>query len=294
MADWFGEMAGPGYATAMMWTLGALVLLLVVLVLIKIVRGLTFGTFVVGGRNRRTRLAVMDATAVDSQRRLVLVRRDDVEHLLLIGGASDLVIESDIRAGVPAFETPREEPRPSTPRTEPRPQIMVAEARQPAQTTRPPAPRPVAPAAPPVSAPSQPTPRPAPPVAAAPEPVVREPRVPEPRVDSRPAQAPSRGPAAFAARPDEPQRAPVAPVVAPPVAATAAPRAPIDDDLISELEATLDDDLTAVPPVSGTRAEAPAVQSPTRQQDPRAADSFPELDDEMEALLGELTAPRRN
>ena len=41
----------------------------------------------------------MDATAVDSHRRLVLVRRDDVEHLLLIGGPADVVVESDIRIG---------------------------------------------------------------------------------------------------------------------------------------------------------------------------------------------------
>ena len=39
----------------------------------------------------------MDAAAVDSQRRLVLVRRDDVEHLILIGGPTDVVVERDIR-----------------------------------------------------------------------------------------------------------------------------------------------------------------------------------------------------
>src|SRR5690606_1835507 len=60
-----------------------------------------FGTFVAGGRNRKTRLAVMDAAAVDSHRRLVLVRRDDVEHLILIGGPSDVVVEQNIRM-VPA------------------------------------------------------------------------------------------------------------------------------------------------------------------------------------------------
>ena len=41
----------------------------------------------------------MDATAVDSHRRLAPVRRDDVEHLLLIGGPTDVVVESDIRIG---------------------------------------------------------------------------------------------------------------------------------------------------------------------------------------------------
>ncbi|MGE5504172.1 MAG: FliO/MopB family protein [Actinomycetota bacterium] len=44
----------------------------------------------------RRRLSLVEAMAVDGKRRLVLVRRDDREHLLLLGGASDLVVERDI------------------------------------------------------------------------------------------------------------------------------------------------------------------------------------------------------
>ncbi|MCF6101536.1 flagellar biosynthetic protein FliO [Mesorhizobium muleiense] len=97
MLQWLDSVAGPGYAAAILWTFVALVLVVIVLLIIKLVRNLTFGTFVAGGRNRKTRLAVMDATAVDSHRRLVLVRRDDIEHLLLIGGPTDVVVERDIR-----------------------------------------------------------------------------------------------------------------------------------------------------------------------------------------------------
>ncbi len=53
-------------------------------------------TFMRGGTNRQPRLAVLDAAAVDARRRLVLVRRDNVEHLILIGGPSDVVVESGI------------------------------------------------------------------------------------------------------------------------------------------------------------------------------------------------------
>ncbi|RWQ26261.1 MAG: hypothetical protein EOS19_26465 [Mesorhizobium sp.] len=95
--QWLDSVAGPGYAAAILWTVVALVLVAIVLLIVKLVRNLTFGTFVAGGRNRKTRLAVMDATAVDSHRRLVLVRRDDIEHLLLIGGPTDVVVERDIR-----------------------------------------------------------------------------------------------------------------------------------------------------------------------------------------------------
>ena len=61
-----------------------------------------------GSRGRQPRLAVIDAAQVDSRRRLVLVRRDNVEHLLMIGGPSDLVVEPNIvRAGTPARERHR-------------------------------------------------------------------------------------------------------------------------------------------------------------------------------------------
>jgi len=42
------------------------------------------------------RLRVTETVAVDVKRKLVLVRRDNVEHLLLIGAEHDLVIESGI------------------------------------------------------------------------------------------------------------------------------------------------------------------------------------------------------
>jgi hypothetical protein len=121
MLEWFEGLAGPGFATAVVWTFAALILLVIVLVIIRLIRSLTFGTFVAGGRNRKTRLAVMDATAVDSHRRLVLVRRDDIEHLLLIGGPTDVVVEREIRLGQsrrPAFigENGLDAPVPARPR----------------------------------------------------------------------------------------------------------------------------------------------------------------------------------
>lgn len=49
-----------------------------------------------GRRGREPRLAVVDAARIDGKRRLVLVRRDGVEHLVMIGGGSDVLIESHI------------------------------------------------------------------------------------------------------------------------------------------------------------------------------------------------------
>ncbi|HEV7309166.1 histidine kinase [Ensifer sp.] len=64
-----------------------------------ILRNRPSSPFIRGGKNRQPRLAVLDAAAVDTRRRLVLVRRDDVEHLIMIGGPTDIVVESRIVAG---------------------------------------------------------------------------------------------------------------------------------------------------------------------------------------------------
>jgi flagellar protein FliO/FliZ len=73
-----------------------------------------------GGRGRQPRLAVIDAATLDSRRRLVLIRRDNVEHLLLIGGPADLLVEPNI---VRSTAAPRELPRP-VPATDPLPRAV--------------------------------------------------------------------------------------------------------------------------------------------------------------------------
>lgn len=47
-------------------------------------------------RGRLPRLAIVDSLPVDNKRKLVLLRRDNVEHLILIGGPSDVVVEPTI------------------------------------------------------------------------------------------------------------------------------------------------------------------------------------------------------
>ncbi len=119
-------------------------------------------------RGRMPRLAVIDAAAVDGRRRLVLVRRDNIEHLLMIGGPTDIVVESNIvraqptrdqvatRAAVPApepswqeSEPVRSEPfdlgepvtLPEPPPRAPRTAFPDEPRRQPAPPPRPPEPR---------------------------------------------------------------------------------------------------------------------------------------------------------
>lgn len=57
-------------------------------------------------RGRQPRLAVIDASPVDGRRRLVLIRRDNVEHLLMIGGPTDVVVEQNIVRGATSTREP--------------------------------------------------------------------------------------------------------------------------------------------------------------------------------------------
>lgn len=75
---------------------GVFLALVVLIIVLWIIRNKAPSPFVRGGRSRQPRLQVLDAAAVDTRRRLVLVRRDNIEHLILIGGPTDIVIESGI------------------------------------------------------------------------------------------------------------------------------------------------------------------------------------------------------
>ena len=77
-------------------------------------------------RGRRgSRLGINEYHELDKTRRLVLVRRDGMEHLLLIGGPQDVVIETGIDSGAMAelsHVEPVNEPIPI--RQAPRPAIF--------------------------------------------------------------------------------------------------------------------------------------------------------------------------
>ncbi|MDB5641931.1 MAG: hypothetical protein JWN07_1248 [Hyphomicrobiales bacterium] len=57
---------------------------------------------------RQPRLGIVDAFDLDRHRQLVIVRRDNVEHLIMIGGPNDLVIEEAIVRAQPSGSERRE------------------------------------------------------------------------------------------------------------------------------------------------------------------------------------------
>ena len=65
-----------------------------------------------GRGSRPPRLALVDSFDLDRHRQLVIIRRDNVEHLIMIGGPNDLVIEQAIVRAQPAGAERREPPAP--------------------------------------------------------------------------------------------------------------------------------------------------------------------------------------
>ena len=97
------------------------------------------------GRGRNRRLMVVDSVALDPRRQLILVRRDDVEHVIMTGGPQDLVVETGIqvdRAGalrrpVAASASPAETHEPHGPSRPVSDALEAARALTPAAATTP-------------------------------------------------------------------------------------------------------------------------------------------------------------
>lgn len=100
--------SGNAYLTAV-FALGAVILLIILGVwLLKLI----FKVSSSGPRGRNRRLAVVDSLVVDPKRQLLVVRRDNVEHLILVGGPQDLVVETGIPVEEPAAAQPVRRPVP--------------------------------------------------------------------------------------------------------------------------------------------------------------------------------------
>ena len=74
----------------------------------------------------RKRLMVVDKAQVDGKRQVVIIRRDNVEHVIMTGGPQDLIIESGVVA-----------PQPTPPLAARRPQRPAAPPPRPEQPTAP-------------------------------------------------------------------------------------------------------------------------------------------------------------
>ena len=63
-------------------------------VLTAVARRYGLGYRAASRKGKGRRLSIVEAIPIDAKRRLVLLQRDTTEHLVLLGGGSDLLIES--------------------------------------------------------------------------------------------------------------------------------------------------------------------------------------------------------
>lgn len=108
----------------------AIVIVLIVLAvwLVKLVGDATRNV----GRGRNRRLMVIDSIAIDNKRQAVIIRRDDAEHLIVIGGPNDLVVESGFEAPVEVAQRAPRRRQTTAPAPEPTPAPAPATPSQPA------------------------------------------------------------------------------------------------------------------------------------------------------------------
>ncbi len=270
------------------------VTLVVVLVLIAavywLVRRYSSGGLGRIGRGRVPRLAVIDAMPVDGRRRLVLVRRDNVEHLILIGGPTDVVVEQ-------AILRPRQRPgvRPQAPSAPPVPAANDPPFEAPFVAENPPIPFPPARAQSPAAMP--------PPFRPEPAPAPASPPPSYPPATAQPIErpfSPARRATAQAPRP-EPAPAPMAPTPAvvqfEPMADSAPmfpelPQAPTYDEAQGTPFGRRVNDLNgSAPHEPEPEPEANPYLDPTPAADDTAA-KVNDLEREMARLLGEITSKR--
>jgi flagellar protein FliO/FliZ len=282
-------------------------------------------------RGRMPRLAVIDAAAVDGRRRLVLVRRDNIEHLLMIGGPTDIVVETNIVRAMPGRDQ-----MPPRPTAGAEPQARTAALPDPGNWTdgdgprtdmfdhaeppmpEPPPPRPARPSF--VEEVRRPVPPPPPerrveraerndPFAGfAPEPLGGRPEPrPELRGEPMPSRVTSRNEPVMPRPPSRPIEAPKPPpvraperVAAPPPAA--APALSSADQNLAEMAQRLEAALrrpagdaeprVGAPPVAPEPPPGRAMRSePTMAPQPSPKGSFENLEDEMASLLGRPKNP---
>lgn len=90
--------------------------------------GMAGGT--VRGRARQRRLSVVEALPIDAKRRLILIRRDDREHLILLGANGDLLVDSAPAGGFDSALAKSADTAPAAPPTAP-PTVVAAAGSQP-------------------------------------------------------------------------------------------------------------------------------------------------------------------
>lgn len=115
--DWLQSLVSGDNGTATQMIAITLALVVVLILIVWLFRRIASAPAKRASSGLGPRLSVTDVAAIDDKRFLVLIRRDDVEHLVMIGGPTDVVVESGIGGRqtspedqAPAYAEKRDEP----------------------------------------------------------------------------------------------------------------------------------------------------------------------------------------
>ncbi len=132
--EWLQSLFSGESGTAVQLIVMVLGLAIILMLIVWIFRRIASTPARKAARNRVPRISITDVTPVDEKRFLVLARRDNVEHLILIGGNGDVVVETGIVRTQPSqqpaqaeavapkpalSETVKEHAKPTEPKPEP-------------------------------------------------------------------------------------------------------------------------------------------------------------------------------
>jgi len=105
------------------WTiLLALIIIIVLIFFVVWLLKLIFRASVTIAGGRKRRLAMVDSLAIDNKRNIILIRRDNVEHLIMVSNTGELLIEGSI----PLHDANSEIKAPASPPVEPTSATLAA------------------------------------------------------------------------------------------------------------------------------------------------------------------------
>ncbi|MEM6383875.1 MAG: flagellar biosynthetic protein FliO [Pseudomonadota bacterium] len=96
----FGDVLGETGGAVAQFVLALIFVVLLIILVAWVIKRFGGGRFGVAAGGKAD-LEIVDTLAVDPKRRLVLVRHGKLEHLLLIGGGSDEIVERSMIGGLP-------------------------------------------------------------------------------------------------------------------------------------------------------------------------------------------------
>ncbi|WP_019221713.1 flagellar biosynthetic protein FliO [Bartonella senegalensis] len=96
MYVWLSSQIGTSAANIITSLVFFIITIAAIAAIILFLRRLNTKGFGLNRKKHPSRLTLCDTIAIDRTRRLILIRCDNREHLLLIGGLTDIVVESHI------------------------------------------------------------------------------------------------------------------------------------------------------------------------------------------------------